>query len=121
MSNPPAEWKKNRVKAMGRPETRAKMSASHKGFRHSEESKAKMSKAARVRFANMTQGQIAKAISHLWSPKTRAKISKARKGFRLSPQSIAKMRATLTGRKLSEEHKANIGAGVRRYRRRIKR
>jgi group I intron endonuclease len=84
----------SRLGTKASPDTRAKIGAAHKGRRLSDEAK------ARISAANTGKVRSAEA---------RAKVSAARKGKPLSPEQVAKMR----GRKLSEEHKAAIAAGLK--------
>lgn len=67
-----------------------------------------------------TQGHLAKMREQTSRMNSDADIqarrviaSEARRGVRQSPESVAKMRASLTGRSLSDEHRAAIGRGLK--------
>lgn len=94
--------------AMARPETKAKMSKSQKGRKHSPETKAKISAAKKGK----PNGRLGVKLS----PETKAKIGLRHKDKVVLPESIERMRRSLTGRKLSAQHRANISAGLLKYR-----
>lgn len=80
-------------------ETKAKMSAAHKGKKHTDEARAKISAAK---------------LGYKFSQEARAKMSasqmgnKSAKGNKISPEHKARLLACNLGRKLSEEHKAKL-------------
>lgn len=76
-------------------ETKKKMSAAHKGTKHSEKTKLKIGVASRGR-------------KH--SEEAKKKIGDAHRGRKLSPEHIAKVSAAHKGMKQSEEHKAKLSA-----------
>jgi group I intron endonuclease len=90
-------------KKVSSPQTRARMSAAAKGHVVSETTRAKIS---------------ATKIVALLLPDVRAKLSLARKGKPNSADQKQKISAALTGRSLTDEHRANIAnisnAGVGR-------
>jgi len=83
-------------------ETKAKISAAAKGRKATAESRAINSAAQRVRHA-----------SNPMSAETREKIAAAKRGVPKSPEHRAKIAATLRGRKLSPEHVAKAAAANR--------
>jgi group I intron endonuclease len=94
-------------------ETRAKMSASRKGrpawnlgLSHSAATRRKMSEGQRDH----------RRRNPVESAETSARRSRAKKGLTKSPEHRAKIAATLTGKILTDRHRANISAGLRRYR-----
>jgi hypothetical protein len=84
------------------------------GYKHSEESKAKMSEAGKCKVfseehkANMSESAKGKPKSD----EHKAKISVIHKGKVFSEESRAKMSKTHTGKVLSEEHKAKLSAAA---------
>lgn len=93
-------------------ETRAKMSAIHKGKIISDKQRTQLSIIHKGRkhtpeaVANMSAAQKGHAVS----PETAAKISASNKGKSLSPDRLAQLIAVNTGKKRSEETKAKISA-----------
>ena len=91
------------------PSRRAAMSASRRGYRHSEETKAKISKSHR----GLT---LSDATKHLIASKRRGRPAHNKgkpsplKGLELSAEIAAKISKGLTGRTLSEETKRKISA-----------
>jgi hypothetical protein len=84
------------------PESRAKISASHKGIKKSPEHCANISAATKGE-KNPNFGKIAKE-------ETRLKMSVSRKGVKRSPESVEKTAASKRGKPRSEETKAKISA-----------
>lgn len=83
------------------PEAVAATAAAHRGMRRSEETRRRISEA-------MTGKKRAPK-----SAETRAKLSEAMKRRPPNPERVAKMAATKRGSKLTDEHKARIGAASR--------
>jgi group I intron endonuclease len=89
------------TRTKGKPRNREavdKTAAAHRGMRRSAETRARISAAAKGRKRAP------------FSPETRAKLSAAMKARAPNPERVAKMAATKRGSKLTEEHKAAIGA-----------
>jgi hypothetical protein len=99
-------------------QARAKLTDAHRGRPgkpHSEAAKAKLRVAARARKPPSAATRARMAAAHMGrrhSDATRAKMRANHRGP-LGAESIEKMRRSLTGRKLSATHRANIAAGLR--------
>ena len=91
-------------------ETKAKLRLAHIGKHHTEESKAKMSKAWEGRIVSeetKAKMRLATTGKHL-SEEAKAKISALQIGRKLTEETKAKMRLAKTGKKRSEETKKKI-------------
>jgi hypothetical protein len=101
---------------------RKRMSESHKGKTHTDETKKKMSL--------MRQGELNSNYGNIYSPETRIKMSNSQKGKFVSQETKnklskahqnrtysedrnAKVSASLTGRKLSPEHISNMSKAAK--------
>lgn len=78
-----------------------------KGFKHSEETKRKISEANRGK----KNGMYGRKVVH--SEETRRKLSIANMGKNHSQAARKKMSESRRGKKLSEDHKRNIGLGIK--------
>lgn len=104
------------------PERIAKMAASLRGRKLSDEHKARLSEKLKGRKKKprtkehclaISRGKMGKKIKPC-SDNRRAKISNALMGRTLTPEHAAKIAMALRGRKLSDEHKAALSAARRR-------
>ncbi|MDE2099164.1 MAG: GIY-YIG nuclease family protein [Patescibacteria group bacterium] len=95
--------------------TKAKISASHKGIRPSEETKQKLRDANLGKKASLeTRILLSKMrIGHAVSEETKQKIRESKLGKPRSPETIEKMRAAGIGKKHSLEHKQKISNSLK--------
>lgn len=93
-------------------EHRAKIGAGNRGKRLSPETRAKLSAAAR-NISLETRAKMSAAARNR-SPETRAKLAAGHKGKKLSPETREKISATLKGHRCSPETRAKIGAANKR-------
>jgi group I intron endonuclease len=106
-------------------ETRARMSESQRGRKHSPETRAKMAESKRgVVFSQDTCAKISKATrGKKRSLEACAKIGDAKRGTKHSPETRARMSASAIGRVFSPEHCANLSkaATLREANKKLKR
>ena len=92
------------------PEVIAKMSASHKGIKKSDETRKKMSEAQK-KTGNVLK-MIASNIGRICSKETRQKIGAAQRGRKHTAEQIEKFIISRTGKGHSEETRAKISASL---------
>ncbi len=95
-------------------ETRAKISEANRGKKLSEETRAKISESLKGKKPSTeTRAKISAAHKgKKLSEETRAKLSAAHKGKKFSAETRAKLSAANKGKKLSEEHRAKISEAL---------
>lgn len=81
------------------------------GFKHSEETKRKMSKKAKEKFQSMSEEDILEQIKIM--NKAREGLPGPRLGAVVSAETRVKMSKAQKGKKLTEEHKKNVGIGMK--------
>ena len=94
------------------PETRAKISQTHKGKKFSAESRAKMAASQRGKKQSPeTRAKISQALKgKKKTPEHVAKVAAANKGRKPSPETLAKLKKINTGRKHTPEARAKMSA-----------
>ena len=90
--------------------------ADRTGIRHTEETKAKISRAKKNKPLSPEHCEKIRVshLGHKHSPETKRKMSESQKGKIISPEAIEKTRQKLIGRKLSPEHRKAISDGQKK-------